>query len=527
MTNPPDWAVNTKADQLALSQGCYWDAAQADAIIKFAEGKYRSQFIKGPITLREEQRRFLSQLYGWRLADGRRRFRFVTLHVPKKSYGKSLVLCIVAAFELLLSCEPSPVIMAGAATRENAGALYKEIAFALKAAGMGPFTKFRDASKKLEIPGLNASLECVSKFGHSAHGPNASLVLLDEAHVMHSSLFNALKYATAARLNGFVLLASTAGDDVNHWYHAIYAKSKRIISGEDEDITHLSFVCEADPDADHELDEAQWKLANPNLGSPECPIDTFRNELKAARATGLGEWLNFKKLRLNVWVRPSEHAYFDCSAFERYAIDPPTDDELKGHRCAIGVDLSQKGDPTSVTILWDRGDHVFIRSKAWVCREGDEERKKTALPLFDQFPEVEVTDGSMIDYKLTRDYVLDLCDKFTPQAVYFDPTSAFVMMNEIALEGYTAKSIPQTYRYFNPAMTEFQRAWDEGRIRHDGSSWLRYCFANVRIDLNARTGEVRPNRARSVDKIDGAVSTLIGFLGLISEGTSSATVTAI
>lgn len=70
---------------------------------------------------------------------------------------------------------------------------------------------------------------------------------------------------------------------------------------------------------------------------------------------------------------------------------------------------------------------------------------------------------------------------------------------------------PQTFRYFNDPMREFEKAYKEGRIFHNGSSWLRYCLQNVRVETN-KYSEIRPYRKVSVDKIDSAVSTLLAFV---------------
>ena len=517
---PPKWAVRTKADEEAIRQGCYWDRKLAERIVTFTEKVYRSQFIKGPLRLREEQKQFLMSLYGWRLKDGRRRFRLVTLHVPKKSYGKSLMLCCIALFELLASGEPSPVILAGAASRENAGELYKEVKYALDRAGFKDHVRFKDHQKKLTIPDLNATFECVAKWGKSTHGPNCSLVIKDECHVMDQSLYGALRYAGRTRPNFMCLMASTAGDDVSHWYYALYQKAKRIMTGEDLDITHFAFVCEADADADFETDQTQWFKANPNLGSKECPLDTFVAELRAAKSTGVAEWMNFLKLNLNVWVRPSEFAWLDVTSWDRWHLDEPDEELLKRCRCAIGVDGSQTTDPSSCSIVWEVPDPdnpdrllLYARSWAWVAEDGVKFREKTNLPLYDQWPELTITDGNVIDYRRVRNHVLELAERFSPVVVNFDPTMAVVMMGEVMDEGYNCNRVPQSFRYFDPAMRTFQLAWDEGRFRHSGSDWMRYCFQNVRLEVN-KFGEIRPHRARCKDHIDGAVSVLLAVLGL-------------
>lgn len=514
-TNPPEWAVRTKADRIALELGCYWDTAKANAIIKFAEKIYRSQFIHGPVKLRREQKELLQSIYGWRLHDGRRRFRFVTLHVPKKSFGKSLMLAVIGMFELLFSGEPSPVILAGAATRENAGDLYQEIKYSMEQNGYTESSghiKYKDAQKYLKIKGLNAQLRCVSKWGKSNHGPNVSITLLDEAHVTEESLYKALRYAGRTRPNYMCLLASTAGDNTSHWYHDIYEKAKRVLAGTDEDITHFAYVYEADPKGDYLNDESQWYKANPNLGTPECPLDTFKAELVAAKNTGVASWLNFLQLNLNVWVKPSSFAWLDVTTWNTQE-EELTDEYLQQFPCFGGLDGSQTIDPTSFTLTWELPNrNYYIRSKAWVCEDGLKKREQTPLPPYTQYPELEVTKGDMIHYPTVREYVLEQCQKFKVQKVLCDPTMVQVVLSELLEEGIECQRVPQTARWFDPAMQAFQVAWEEGRIKHGGSKWLRYCFENVRLEIN-KYGEIRPHRGRSADKIDGAVSTLLGFLG--------------
>src|SRR5262245_61961072 len=103
------WYVRTKADELALEQGAYWDQDKADAIIKFAHAFVQPQYVKGPFRLLEWQQRFLMSLQGWRWKDGRRRFRFANLHIAKKA-GKTLLVSIICLYELLCSEEPSPYV---------------------------------------------------------------------------------------------------------------------------------------------------------------------------------------------------------------------------------------------------------------------------------------------------------------------------------------------------------------------------------------------------------------------------------
>src|SRR4051812_42313983 len=123
MQSVPEQYITTAADRLAISQGCYWDEAQADRVVKFAETYFAPQFVGGRFRLLPWQAAWLRQLYGWRLSDGRRRWRRALLTVSKKN-GKSLLCSIVALYESVAAGVPSPLVVSASTTRENARQIY-------------------------------------------------------------------------------------------------------------------------------------------------------------------------------------------------------------------------------------------------------------------------------------------------------------------------------------------------------------------------------------------------------------------
>lgn len=521
---PPAWAVKTKADKRAIEEGCYWDDEQANRIIRFTEKLFRSQFIPGPLVLREEQRRILQSLYGWRLPDGRRRFRFANIHCPKKLLGKTLIVSVICFYELIASGEPSPFVVSGAASTANAAQVYAEVAHAIQSGPFAPFCQQIEYQKRLRIKALGAEFRSVSSDGDRVHGLNCSAVVLDELHAhKNSSLYDSLRWATAARPNGLLVLISTAGRDQNHFYYRqVYDKSKRILSGEDDDITHYAAVWEADQDGNPE-DEAQWRKANPLLGEPWADIEQFRRDCLSAKAAGIGEWLNFRRLRLNQWVRADELAWLNVSEWDKLKSDP-TEDELRNADSAIGLDLSETTDPSSCSICFALADgRFYFRSWAWVCEAGVKKREGENLRRYEEFRAentLTFTSGDMIDKRLIQDHVMDLCRRYNVRKVNFDPRGAYVLAYEIEDCGYCCERVPPNARHFNGPMREFERAYTERRITHNGSQWLKYCLSNVRVEVN-RYEEIFPVRASSAGKIDGAVSSLLAFMGVLRVPTRS------
>lgn len=521
----PDWAIRTKSDHQAIKEGAVWDQSQADKIIKFAEAFVHPQFITGKFKLLEWQKKFLSNLYGWRWSNGRRRWRFANLGVSKKN-GKTLLISIIALYELLASGEPSSMPVVCAASKENASQVFKELKHSLEKSFPGQVEdhtiRIATHTKRIYIPSINAEFRTFASQGSRIHGEPVSCGLFDEVSQWKDpEVFRAMRYNTDARPNGMCVAISNAGVDTSHFYYQqVYQKSKRILSGEDTDPTWYAEIWEADPKSDFEKDESQWHRSNPSLLSGvSFPVEQFRRDLNAAKEH-IGTWLTFMRLKLSIWCRDSDTVWLDTSDFDRYKKDIP-DEELKDCECVIGVDLSEVSDPTSVSIVFDLGDrNYYVKSWCWVPEAGLKFRAKTTLPKFEIFiaeGSMVATDGNMIDRNKVRDHILDLCKTYPRlKAVNFDPHASYVLANDIEAEGYTTGRMVQSARNFNGPMTEFARAYKEGRITHDNSSWLRYTLGNVRVQVD-KYGDIRPYKKASPDPaIDGAIATLLGFVSIFA-----------
>jgi phage terminase large subunit-like protein len=513
MTAPPTWAVRTKADQLALDQGCYWQDSYGDAIIAFCAKLVKPQFVRGKFTLLQWQERYLRALYSWRLPNGDRRFKTACLHIAKKQ-GKTLLVAIIAAYETLRSDEPSPFVASASVSKENASQVFNEIRHIITKAKLTKHCQITATQKRIRVNARNSEYRALASDGDTAQGFNISTCIIDEAHAHKSSgLYDSLRYSAISRPNGIVIIISTAGDDVTEFYHGIYSKAKRILSGDDTDISFYAEVYEADPEIarSNPLDVKQWHAANPSLGT-SFTEDSFRRDLEAARADP-AEWLRFLRYRLNVWCRPDERAYFNVNDWDKQT-SPMTPEQLKLLPCWLGVDLSQTTDPSSIAAVWALPDRRFyVQSCSWVARGGFMEREKSNLPKYnvaESTGHMTITDGDRIDDKLIYRHLLTLCKTHKVKSVVFDPASAFVLMSNLEEERINCLRMPQSYQYFDGPLKSLNTAILEGRIRHAGEGWLKYCLSNIRVGENDR-GEIRPHRKRSVDKIDAAIATLMAF----------------
>ncbi|MBA4189130.1 MAG: hypothetical protein C0467_14120 [Planctomycetaceae bacterium] len=515
----PDWAVRTKADKLAIDAGYTWDESKASAICKFANKLFKPQYIAGQFTLLPWQERFLKSLYGWVDVKGNRRWKLANLHVPKKQ-GKTLLVSLVSAYELLAAGEPSAFVVTGSVSTSNAAQVFAELQNTVNKAGLKKYCNITPHLKRITVPSLNSQYLSLSSDGDRCQGFNCSLITIDEAHAHKTvNLYDSLKYAHVARNNGLMIVISTAGDDPTHWYNHLYNKSKKILSGEDTDITHYAEVYESDPDSDPESPE-QWSKSNPSLGT-SFSLESFRNDMLASRDSPT-DWLRFQRYRLNRWTRSDDLAFFDVNDWDRNSQEQPDTTDCP---VTLGVDLSLTTDPSAITACWELPDgSYFVRGWAWVARAGVLSKEKTTLPKYEELAtdsDFVITDGDMIDHELILQFLIDFCKDNNVRKVIFDPTSAIVMMNRLENEtGVEVRRMPTTFRYMNAPMRHLLQQIKAKKVKHNGGNWLRWCLSNVRCEEN-KAGEIRPSVKRSTDHIDGAIALIMSYSDIVDVDTTT------
>lgn len=497
--------------------GAYWDSEQSERIVKFVETYVSPKVGKGRIRLLKWQTRLLQSLHGWRKADTNRRFRRAIIHCSRKN-GKTLLTGALALAELFLSEEPSPLVVSLSTSRNNASQVYGEICESIrrhpKLAAMEKRKEiqFTDHTKRIRIPGKGSEYFAAAADSKTGRGFPASLIIADEAGWHHSrGPWDSWQFGAIGRVNGMSVIISTAGDP-SGWYYGEYCRAKRILSGEELDQSTYCeiYECPQDGPDGYLEDPANWKAASPSLDEYDgYTSDNFRSDLLAAKGDA-GSWLNFRRDRLNLWLKASADNWIDPNRWMSGKMPEPAD--LNRLPCYVGVDLSQRTDPSSVSACWVMPDNRFyFKSWAWVARKGVELREKQNMRRYDEFTEVVITDGDMIDQSKVKSHILWLCSTYDVKEITADAYNAIILMEEVATEtGRTVSKFPQNFKHYTDPCKQFERAINEGRAKHDGNGWLSWCVANLRLDAD-KWGNVMPSRGKSVDKIDGAVAALMAF----------------
>ena len=515
---PPAWAVRTEADHRALAAGYWWDEAAAERVTRFAERHLRPKFTTGPFVLLEWQRRTLARWYGWRAADGSRRWRRALLHVPKKN-GKTLLVSVVAAYELLGQVAAAPLVVAASTTKTNAKQVYDQLSTCCRRNPALKKVTRRTPSKRLieDTRDDGGQFESLSSDAPAAEGLNCSVAIVDEAHAHQSAdLYRALEFSMIGRPDGFAVVISTAGKDMTHWYYGLVERGRAVAAGDDLDPTFSADVYEADPERQDLNDPATWKSCNPSLDLYDgFTSEKFGKDWNAAKVRTTDR-LSFERYRFNVFRRSADNTWVDVARWDACRGALPPAEELKGLPCYLGFDASQRLDPTSIAAVWVRPDRRFyVRSWAFVCEAGLKERERTNLPRYQQFAadgHMVVTAGDVIDVRAVLKKFDELIAGNTVRALVMDPNGAWVVSQLLdgVLGGDRIFRQPQTHRWFHGPTRELETCVTERRLIHDGNSWLRWCINCVRLDTD-RYNNVRPLKSKATDHIDGAIALLMSF----------------
>jgi phage terminase large subunit-like protein len=178
--------------------GYWYDEDAAERVVNFIE-RFCSH-VKGhtgPFLLEEWQKNdIIRPLFGWKRADGRRKFRQCYIEIPRKN-GKSNLVAAIALYLLVAEQEEGAEIISAAGDRNQA-----RIVFDIAAAMVGQNKNLSSRCRTLQhaIYYKNSFYKSISAEARTKHGFNCSAVLFDELHTQRDrELYDVLTTSVAAR----------------------------------------------------------------------------------------------------------------------------------------------------------------------------------------------------------------------------------------------------------------------------------------------------------------------------------------
>lgn len=341
------------------ARGLKWDVVAANRAINFFPDVLRlagGQFEGKPFDLHPSQKFKTGSLFGWKRADGTRRFRRAYIEEGKGN-GKSPWAAGIGMYCLVADNEPRAEVYAAAADKDQAMVLFRDavamreqspaLAMRLVPSGGNPVWNLSD-------PKTGSFFRPISSAKSSAgSGPRPSCALCDEVHEHPDSLIiETLEKGFKWRRQPLLIMITNSGSDRNSVAWSERTHAVRVVEGTINDDDTFSFVCALDKGDDPLTDPSCWPKANPLLGV------TIKAEYLAGvvrQATQIPGKIN-GVLRLNfcVWTDAAE-AWMTKAAIDAVLADFDPVAEHSGKTISVGADLSASQDMTAEAFVIETG----------------------------------------------------------------------------------------------------------------------------------------------------------------------------
>jgi phage terminase large subunit-like protein len=495
----------------------YYDADAGDRVCRFiglfhhTKGIWASR--RELINLEDWQCFFVCCAFGWkRKADKLRRYRRVMLFVPRKN-GKSLLAAPIGLYMLTADGEYGAEVYSGATNERQAWEVFKPAK--IMANQNADFLEYYGVQ-------VNASNICKTddfgKFepiiGKPGDGSSPSCAIIDELHEHPTSYqLDAMLTGMGAREQPMLLMITTAGNNIAGPCYHVVSEIKRNLEGIANDDELFGLLYTVDTEDDWTSQDA-LKKANPNFGV-SIRADFLISALTQAKNNARLQ-SSFKTKHLNIWYGAKD-AFFNMESWNAAGDSSFQLEDYAGQRAYLGVDLASRKDIAAVEILIPLGVDEYVRFGRYYLPESCTTDSANA-EYYKTWAEegwLTLCPGNIIDIHAIKDGIISVCRLLEVVEIAFDPHQATSLVTDLMANNLPVVELVQTVRTFSEPMKTLDSMILSGKIRHNNDPVMRWMMSNVVAKPNYKE-ELRPEKDRPDNKIDGAVALLLAINRMIA-----------
>jgi phage terminase large subunit-like protein len=492
-----------------------YDNAKADRAVRFIQNlcHTKGKWAGTKFILLPWQEQIVRDIFGIIKTNGKRQFLSAYIEIPKKN-GKSELAAAIALYLLYADREPSAEVY-GAACDRNQASIVFDVAkqMVLMAPALLKRSKITAATKRIVNYSNAGFYQVLSAETGTKHGLNVSGLVFDEIHAQpNRKLYDVLtKGSGDAREQPLFFIITTAGTNKDSICYELHAKALDIISGRKFDPSFYPVVYGL-TEQDDWTDEKNWYKANPSLGHT-IAIERIREAYLNAMDNPAEENV-FKQLRLNIWTSATV-CWIPEQIYDR-GNEPVDIEELYGRECYGGLDLSSTSDITAFVLVFPprtESEKYIALPYFWLPEDTLELRCRRDHVLYDVWKRkgfVNTTEGNVVHYGFIEKYIEELGEKFNIREIAFDRWNATQMVQNLEDMGFTVIPFGQGYKDMSPPSKELYKLLMGGDIVHGGNPVLKWMAQNV-VMRQDPAGNIKPDKEKSTEKIDGIVAMIMGL----------------
>lgn len=320
-------------------------------------------------------------------------------------------------------------------------------------------------------------------------------------------MWDVLETATGARTQPLLIGITTAGFNRYSICYEQKEYSEKILNDVLDDDSYFAYMAGID-EGDSWEDPKTWEKANPNFGISVKQDDLERKVQKAkAMPAALN---NFLTKHLNVWTSQEEK----WISIENWKASAGTVPNTDGKPCFLGLDLASKTDLTAAVMLfpWDN-DSYIVKPHFFIPEESMYEAiEKQSIPydVWERDGYITATPGNVIDYEFLKAYINKMGKQYRIEEIAFDPWNSSQIAVDLQNDGHKMVEVRQGYKSLSEATKELEALVLSKRLIHGDHPVLTWNMDNLVVTTDP-AGNIKPDKAKATQKIDGAVAMITGL----------------
>ena len=192
--------------------------------------------------------------------------------------------------------------------------------------------------------------------------------------------------------------------------------------------------------------------------------------------------------------------------------NPEGDTDLR-HRRMIGGNTTNLNDFNNMRYKWVSDWYRQAMNNFWIPEENIDQRVNRDHVPYDVWERqgfLQTTEGNVVHYGYIEKFIEQLGERFNIREIAFDRWGAVQMVQNLEGMGFTVVPFGQGFKDMSPPTKELMKLVLEERIAHGGHPVLRWMMDNIYVRTDP-AGNIKPDKEKSTEKIDGAVATVMAL----------------
>jgi len=495
----------------------YFDKQAASKAIGFIEtfcSHTKGELHGKKLLLEDWQKKIVGDLFGWKQENGLRKYRTAYIQIGRKN-GKSTLCASLALYMTFSDSEFGSEVYSAASNRQQSGIVH-EIAKQMILNNPELTKRAKVFRNSITNEAKGNYYQAISSDSKTKHGFNANCIIYDELHTApNRELWDTLLTSTGSRREPLCIAITTAGYDRQSICWEIYNYAKQVQDNIIEDSSFYSAIYECEIDDDI-TDEKNWIKANPNYG---ISLRKEYMQREAQRAVDVPSYQNtFKRLMLNIWT-DSITAWIGNKEWEDCKGDIDLE-KLKGKECWAGLDLASTRDISALVLLFKEDEKFIIVPYFFIPKENAKkrsERDKVDYMTWGKQGHIIFTSGDVADYNFIKKKIMDLGMEYRIQSIAYDRWNASQLVIDLTNDGVPMEPFGQGFQSMSAPTKELEKLILGKQIIHGDNPAMNWMLSNIALQEDP-AGNIKPNKAKSTEKIDGIVAMIMSLGEYMTEG---------